>query len=99
VWLVQLDPTRGREINKTRPSVIISPNEMAALETVIIAPMTTKGFRYPCRIVCEFDNKTGLILLDQMRAADKSRLIQKIGIIDRETQLKLTNCLQEMFAL
>ena len=68
VWLINLNPTKGREINKTRPCVVVSPNEMSALSTAIVAPMTTKGFEFPCRVPCEFDNKKGLILLDQMRA-------------------------------
>jgi len=62
VWLVNLNPTKGREINKTRPCVVISPNEMSALSTVIVAPMTTKGFAYPCRVECEFIGKKGLIV-------------------------------------
>lgn len=64
IWLVSLNPTKGREINKTRPCVVISPNEMSALSTVIVALMTTKGFKYPCRVECEFTGKKGLILLD-----------------------------------
>jgi len=98
VWLVSLNPTKGKEINKTRPCVVISPNEMAALSTVLVAPMTTKGFDFPCRIKCKFKNKNGLILLDQIRAVDKTRLIKKIGSIDENTQIELCNALQEMFA-
>ena len=63
VWIVSLNPTKGREINKTRPCVVISPNEMAALSTALVAPMTTKGFDFPCRIKCSFKGKNGLILL------------------------------------
>ncbi len=98
VWLISLNPTKGREINKTRPCVVISPNEMAALSTVLVAPMTTKGFDFPCRIECNFKGKKGLILLDQIRAVDKSRLVKKLGSIDENTQIELCNILQELFA-
>ncbi len=98
VWLVSLNPTKGKEINKTRPCVVISPNEMAALSTVLVAPMTTKGFDFPCRIKCKFKNKNGLILLDQIRAVDKTRFIKKLGSIDENTQVELCNTLQELFA-
>ena len=97
VWLVDLNPTKGREINKTRPCVVISPNEMSALSTVLMAPMTTKGFEFPCRIKCRFKGKSGLILLDQIRAVDKSRLVKKLGTIRAKTQVELCSCLQEMF--
>jgi len=97
VWLVDLNPTRGREIHKTRPCVVISPDEMSALSTVLMAPMTTKGFEFPCRVSCKFKNKNGLILLDQIRAVDKSRLIKKIGTVSAKTQKELCSCLQEMF--
>jgi mRNA interferase MazF len=98
IWLVQLDPTRGSAIKKTRPCVIISPDEMSALKTAIVAPMTSKGFSYPTRIQYTFQGKKGLILLDQMRAVDKSRLIQKLGVISQSAQMKTVNCLQELFA-
>ena len=98
VWRVDLNPTQGREINKTRPCVVISPNEMAALSTVLLAPMTTNGFEFPCRITCIFKGKKGIILLDHIRAVDKSRLIKKLGTISGKTQVKLCSCLQEMFA-
>jgi len=98
VWLVSLNPTKGKEINKTRPCVVISPNEMAALSTILVAPMTTKDFDFPCRIKCKFKNKNGLILLDQIRAVDKTRLIKKLGSIDENTQIELCNTLQELFA-
>ena len=97
IWLVDLNPTKGREINKTRPCVVISPNEMSALSTVLMAPMTTKGFEFPCRIACRFKGKKGLILLDQIRAIDKSRLVKKLGIVSSKTQLNLCSGLQEMF--
>ncbi len=98
VWLVSLNPTKGKEINKTRPCIIISPNEMEALSTVLVAPMTTKGFEFPCRIKCKFKNNNGLILLDQIRAVDKSRLVKKLGTINEEVQIELCNSLQELFA-
>jgi mRNA interferase MazF len=98
IWLVQLDPTRGSEIQKTRPCVVISPDEMSALKTAIVAPMTSKGFSYPTRIQYTFQGKKGLILLDQIRAVDKSRLIQKVGVISQSSQIEIINCLQEIFA-
>jgi len=85
VWLVDLNPTKGREINKTRPCVVISPNEMSSLSTVLMAPMTTKGFEFPCRVACRFKEKSGLILLDQIRAVDKSRLVKKLGAVGTKT--------------
>ena len=98
VWLVSLNPTKGKEINKTRPCVVISPNEMSALSTVLVAPMTTKGFEFPCRIQCKFKTKNGLILLDQIRAVDKTRLIKNLGTINQNTQQKLCDTLQELFS-
>ena len=98
VWLVSLNPTKGREIDKTRPCVVISPDEMSALSTVLVAPMTTKGFEFPCRIKCKFKNKNGLILLDQIKAVDKSRFVKKLGSINENTQIELCNTLQELFA-
>lgn len=97
VWLVQLNPTKGKEIKKTRPCVIVSPDEMGSLSTVIVAPMTTKGFYYPFRVKCKFKEKEGLILLDQIRAVDKSRLGKHLGGIDRPTESELCSRLQEMF--
>lgn len=99
VWLINLNPTKGREINKTRPCVVVSPNEMSALSTAIVAPMTTKGFEFPSRVPYKFNDKKGLILLDQMRAIDKSRLINKIGFVDKETRALLCSTMQEMFSL
>jgi mRNA interferase MazF len=98
IWLVQLDPTQGSEFKKTRPCVVISPDEMSAMKTAIVAPMTSKGFSYPTRIQYTFQDKKGLILLDQMRAVDKSRLIQKLGVISQSAQIEIINCLQELFA-
>ncbi|MCG8336692.1 MAG: type II toxin-antitoxin system PemK/MazF family toxin [Proteobacteria bacterium] len=98
IWLVQLDPTKGSEIQKTRPCVILSPDEMSALNTAIVAPMTSKGLTFPTRIQCTFQGKKGLILLDQLRPVDKSRLIRKLGVISKNAQVKTINCLQELFA-
>ncbi len=98
VWLVQLDPTQGSEINKTRPCVVISPNELSALSTVLMAPMTTQGFEFPCRVACTFKGKQGLILLDQIRAVDNTRLVSKLGVVDETTQMELCRRLQELFA-
>lgn len=97
VWLVQLDPTQGPEINKTRPCVVISPDELSALSTVLMAPMITQGFEFPCRVACSFKGKQGLILLDQIRAVDKTRLVKKLGVIDEATQMDLCQRLQELF--
>ncbi len=97
VWLSAINPTKGREINKTKPCLIISPDEMQALSTVLVAPMTTKGFDFPCRVTCYFKGKDGLILLDQIRAVDKSRLIKKLGTIDEDIQKHVCDTLQELF--
>ena len=98
IWLVQLDPAQGSEIRKTRPRVVISPDEMSALKTAIVAPMTTKGFSYPTRIQITFRGKKGLILLDQIRAIDKSRLIKKSGTVSKNVKIQIINCLQELFS-
>ena len=98
VWLVQLDPTQGAEINKTRPCVVISPDELSALSTVLMAPMTSRCFEFPCRVACTFKEKQGLILLDQIRAVDKTRLVSKLGVIDEATQMELCQRLQVLFA-
>ncbi len=98
VWLVSLDPTKGREINKTRPCVVISPDEMSPLSTVLVAPMTTNGFEFPGRLPCTFKEKRGLILLDHIRAVDKRRLVKRLGEIDQDTQHSLCDLLQEFFA-
>ncbi|MFQ5597434.1 MAG: type II toxin-antitoxin system PemK/MazF family toxin [Nitrospiria bacterium] len=97
VWLVQLDPTKGREINKTRPCVVVSPDELSALSTVLVAPMTTKGFDYPFRVKCQFQKKQGKILLDQIRSVDKARLVKKLGTISKAKQIEVCTLLQEMF--
>jgi len=100
VYLVNLDPTIGSEIRKTRPCVVISPDEMNRhIRTVIVAPMTTAGKTYPTRVHCSFEGKERQIVLDQIRTIDKTRLIKKLGSIDPETQLEVVRVLQEMFAL
>ncbi len=99
VYLVNLDPTVGSEIKKTRPCLIISPNEMNHhIRTVIIAPMTTAGRDYPTRVSCTFKRKMGQIVLDQIRTIDKSRLIKKLGAINLDTQSKIISVLQRLFA-
>ena len=97
VWLVALDPSQGREIKKTRPCVIISPNEISALATVIVAPMTSQGFDFPVRVNCKFNEKEGLVLLDQIRAVDKQRLVEKLGSLDKRAARKISDVLVEMF--
>ncbi len=99
VYLINLDPTIGSEIKKTRPCVIISPDEMNRhIRTVIVAPMTTAGKDYPTRVYCEFKGKKGQIVLDQIRTTDKSRLIRKIGTVDTQIQAEVISTLQSMFA-
>ncbi len=99
IYLVNLDPTIGSEIRKTRPCVIISPNEMNDyIKTVIVAPMTTKGKTYPTRIECEFQEKKGLIVLDQIRTVDKTRLVKKLGKLEQSIQEQILLILGEMFA-
>ena len=99
IILVNLDPTIGSEIKKTRPCVIVSPNEMNCLKTVLIAPMTTKGFYAPSRVELQFQDKTGLILLDQLRSVDKSRLLKKLGTIDTKTQKIIASTLVNIFEM
>ena len=100
VYLVNLDPTLGHEIQKTRPSLIISPDEMNRhIGTVMIVPMTTKGRDYPTRVPVTFQKKNGQIVLDQIRTVDKRRLIQRLGKIDQRTAAKVLQVLSEMFAL
>ena len=99
VYLVGLDPTQGHEIKKTRPCVIISPDEMNRhIGTVIVAPMTTKGRNYPTRIAITFKRKKGQIVLDQIRTVDKARLVKHLGKIAAKTATRVLAVLQEMFA-
>jgi mRNA interferase MazF len=99
VFLVNLDPTIGSEIKKTRPCVIVSPEEMNRnIATIIIAPMTTKGKAYPTRVFCQFQGKDGQIVLDQIRTMDKTRLVKKLGQISQDEQKLVLDTLAEMFA-
>jgi mRNA interferase MazF len=99
VYLINLDPTIGSEIQKARPCLIISPDEMNRhIRTVIVAPMTTASKDYPTRVSCKFKKKKGQIVLDQIRTIDKTRLIKKLGSINPETQLEVISVLQRLFA-
>jgi len=99
IWLAALDPTVGSEIQKTRPCVIVSPREMHDyLRTVIVAPMTTGNRPAPYRIPITFRRKSGLILLDQIRTLDKTRLVRKVGAASDKTLADTLRTLQEVFA-
>ena len=99
VYLVTLDPTLGSEIKKTRPCMIVSPDEANRhLSTVIVAPMTTKGHRYPTRVACTFQRKQGQVVLDQLRTVDKVRLVKRLGRISPSVQSTVLVALAEMFA-
>lgn len=98
IWLVSLDPTQGSEIRKTRPCLIISPNEMnRSLRTVIVAPMTTVERAYPTRVAVSFRNQQGQVALDQIRTVDKERLFKKLGSVRAETAQQVSEVLVEMF--
>ncbi|WBO82957.1 type II toxin-antitoxin system PemK/MazF family toxin [Hymenobacter yonginensis] len=98
VWLVNLDPTQGSEINKTRPCVIISPNELNRhLRTVIIAALTSTRRNYPSRVNCEFEAKEGQVALDQIRSVDKTRLMRKLGTLPDSAAQEICAVLQELF--
>ena len=99
VFLVRLDPTEGHEIRKTRPCLIISPDEMNHhIDTVIVAPMTTRSRTYPTRVPIRFKRKSGQIVLDQIRTIDKSRLVKPLGKIDESAQKQVLALLAELFA-
>jgi mRNA interferase MazF len=99
VWLVALDPTLGSEIKKTRPALVVSPDEMNAhISTVIIAPMTSKGRDYPTRVACVFQGKSGQVVLDQLRTVDKARLIKRLGEVERAVADGVLDGLAELFA-
>ena len=99
VYLTNLDPTIGTEIRKTRPCVVISPDEMNRhVATVIVAPMTKKGRQYPTRVSCRFERKDGQVVLDQLRTIDKVRLVKKLGRLSKHTQKAVLVTLAEMFA-
>ena len=99
VYLVNLDPTIGSEIQKTRPCAVVSPDESNRyISTVIIAPMTTQGALYPTRVACKFQNKNGRVVLDQIRTVDKKRLVKRLGRLASPEQKKVLAVLAEMFA-
>jgi mRNA interferase MazF len=99
VYLVNLDPIIGSEIKKTRPCLVISPDDINHfIRTVIIAPLTSKGTTYPTRVACKFQGKQGQIVLDQIRTVDKVRLVRRLGKIDKQTQESVLLILGEMFA-
>jgi mRNA interferase MazF len=99
VYLVNLDPTVGHEIKKSRPCLIISPDEMNRyISTVILAPMTTKGRNYPTRVPCIFQGKEGQVVMDQIRTVDKIRLVKRLGKIDSQTQTDVFSVLSELFS-
>ncbi len=99
VYLLALDPTVGSEIQKTRPCLVVSPDESNRhIATVIIAPMTSGGQPYPTRVACHFGGKEGLIVLDQLRTVDKTRLVKRLGRVMAAEQKSVVLCLAEMFA-
>lgn len=99
VVLVQLDPTRGSEIQKTRPCVVVSPDELnRALRTRIVAPMTTGGHAYPWRVPVDFDGRDGRIAVDQLRTIDQERIVRRLGALDQPTALRTLRVLAELFA-
>ncbi len=98
VWVVNLDPTIGSEIRKTRPAVVVSPDELNAhLRTVVIVPLTT-GRAYPFRVVTNVEEKTGIAAVDQLRAIDKGRLVRRLGLVDEATGLAILDALGQFFA-
>ena len=98
VYLVSLEPTAGREIRKTRPAIVVSPDQLNEhLGTYLIAPMTTGGHAYPFRIPCRFRKRDGFVVLDQIRAVDRVRLVRKLGRLSAPTVSRALSVLQEMF--
>lgn len=99
VHLVDLDPTRGREIRKTRPCLVVSPDEMNHhLRTVLVAPMTTGGLAYPSRVPCTFRRVVGHVALDQLRTVDTARLVKRLGVLDALMVVAALAVLREMFS-
>jgi len=99
VYWVNLDPTVGSEIKKTRPCLVVSPDEMNHhIRTVIVVPMTTKGQTYPTRVNCRFKGKDGLVVLDHIRTVDRVRLTKRIGRLDEKTAARVLEVLRELFA-
>ena len=98
VYLVNVDPVVGAEAKKTRPCVVLSPDETNRfIDTAIVAPMSSKGHRYPTRIPCRFEGKNCQVILDQIRTVDKVRLVKRMGRLDRPTQKAILDVLAEMF--
>ena len=98
VFLIELDPTRGSEIRKTRPCLVVSPDELNQhLRTVIVAPMTTGGQAYPWRVRCRFRERTGFVAIDQLRTVDSTRLVKRLGRVSPGTLSAVLAILQEMF--
>jgi mRNA interferase MazF len=99
VYLVDLDPTRGSEIRKRRPCVVVSPDELNEhLRTFIVAPLTTGGHPYPFRVPCRFGGKVGYVVIDQIRTIDQQRLLRRLGRLTPATLHRTLSVLQEMFA-
>lgn len=99
VYLVALDPTPGSEIRKTRPCVIVSPDDLnPSMGTFLVAPMTTGGRAYPFRIACRFRNRKGYVVADQLRTVDRVRLVRRLGRLRRRTMAEVLSVLQRMFA-
>ena len=99
VVLVRLDPVEGSEIAKTRPCVVVSPDELAAvLRTVLVAPMTTSERTWPFRVPCRFRNREGFVAIDQIRAIDRGRVVRRLGSLPPSTRSRLLETLQEFFA-
>lgn len=99
VALVRLEPTVGNEIRKSRPCVVLSPNDMnSSMSTLIVAPMTTKGRDYSWRVPCSFDGKQGWIALDQIRTIDRRRVVQTLGVIEGDVAKRMLRVVAEMFA-
>ena len=99
VVLVALDPTRGSEIRNTRPCVVVSPDEINAyLRTVIVAPLTTGGQKYPFRVPCRFASRNGEVVVDQLRTVDRERVVRHLGRLSPVTLAQVLSTVQEMFA-
>jgi len=100
IFLVALNPTQGSEIRKTRPCVVVSPDELNAhLRTFIVAPLTTGGHPYPFRVRCRFEGKDGYVVADQLTAVDRDRLVKRLGSLPETTVNELLGVLQAMFAV
>lgn len=99
VFLVSLEPSQGREIRKTRPCLIVSPDQLnGALSTFLVAPLTTGSQPYPFRVACRFAGKQGHVVLDQVRAVDRGRLVRRLGVLGRPALVAALKTLREMFA-